>query len=1112
MNDVPKTALQLYFLGPWRVVHAQRGDLEFRGRLPLALLAYLAVESARPHSRESLLGLLWPELPEADARNNLRVTWSRLGKRLGAGAPPPFLTSTRFELSFNPDSSHWLDVTEFETLVAAVERHGHENGRVCPDCCRKLARAAELYRGSFLDGFYLDGCLAFEEWQFVRRERLHLQVLEALARLAGFYERDGDLRQAERYARRLLELDALREDAHRQLMRLLNGQGQRAEALAQYQACRRVLRDELGVEPDPETLLLYQRIQAGAHLEPVTQGAAATHNLPESLTPFFGREEELAHIAARLRAGDYRLLSIVGSGGIGKSRLALQAARENLHLFPDGAYFVPLAPVRAAGEVPAAIAAALGLSFDQSAVSPRQQLLGELLPRHMLLILDNLEHLLCREETAAPVVELLLDMLRQAPRLSLLVTSRQRIDVQAEDLYQLSGLPVPGPGDTVGASRFASVRLFCDRAYRLHKAFKLSDQNLADVVRLCALVEGMPLALELAAAWIRELAPIDLVAALEQGLDRLQTGMRDLAPQHRSLRAVFEHSWRLLAPAEQDWLGQLGVFRGSFSSEAAGQVAGATPGDLTGLRYKSLIQSTGGSRYDMHPLLRHFALEKLSHKPELENGAKQRHSAFFLAYVGGRAERLHGAEPHRALEEIGADLDNVRQAWDWAVENGRTPSLHESGCIPGLARFYAMSGLYAEGQAVFEKALGGLEILDGEDAPAGLTSGPVRLGLLTELADMLIRQSKLGQATARAQEAAGLAARLGDDYGQARAYLLWGYACAQAGQVAPARRHLETGLDLARRGGHMALEGELLRYLGNALIKLGERQRGNECLEQALHIHRQVGDRAQEQAVLLYLGATHLEQHDYPAGRDYLEGALRLIQATGDRPLEARIQNALGYASAALGDLEVALGHHQISRQISQQIGDPLQESHALHNLCTVNRKLGRLDTAETFGREALRLALEHHLLDPEGYAWLHLGYVLLDMGRLPAAGDAFARSRSAWLSLDRPPLVTEATAGLAEAALRQGDLAEALDRVERVLPALAKGALDGSDEPFRIYLACYRVLQAHADPRARALLEQAHDLLSRQGSLLAGEESRAAFLHNVPAHRDIVDLWHKSM
>jgi DNA-binding SARP family transcriptional activator len=262
-DDLKMAELQLYLLGPGRVVHAQRGELEFRGRLPLALLAYLAVESDRPHSRESLLGLLWPELPEADARNNLRVTCSRLRKRLGAGNPIPFLTSTRFELGFNPDSSHWLDVAEFQALIAAVEGHAHDTGRVCPDCCHKLARAAELYRNPFLDGFYLDGCPAFEEWQLVQRERLHVQILETLARLAGFYEGNGELKRAEHYARRLLELDALREDVHRQLMRLLNGQGQRAEALAQYQACRQVLREELGVEPDPETLLLYQGIKAG---------------------------------------------------------------------------------------------------------------------------------------------------------------------------------------------------------------------------------------------------------------------------------------------------------------------------------------------------------------------------------------------------------------------------------------------------------------------------------------------------------------------------------------------------------------------------------------------------------------------------------------------------------------------------------------------------------------------------------------------------------------------------------------------------------------------------------------------------------------------------------
>jgi DNA-binding SARP family transcriptional activator len=257
--------LQLHFLGLGRVVHAHRGDIEFRGRLLLALLAYLAVESDQAHSRETLMGLLWPELPEADARNNLRVTWSRLRARLGPSAGPPFLTSTRFDLRFNPESSHWLDVAEFRALIAAAEGHVHDEPQVCPDCCQKLARAAELYHGGFLAGFYLDGCPAFEEWQFIQRERLHLQTLDLLTELAHCYELKGELKTAERYTRRLLELDPLREDAHRRMMRLLNGQGQRGAALAQYQACRRVLTDELGVEPDGETLMLYQQIKSGAH-------------------------------------------------------------------------------------------------------------------------------------------------------------------------------------------------------------------------------------------------------------------------------------------------------------------------------------------------------------------------------------------------------------------------------------------------------------------------------------------------------------------------------------------------------------------------------------------------------------------------------------------------------------------------------------------------------------------------------------------------------------------------------------------------------------------------------------------------------------------------------
>jgi tetratricopeptide (TPR) repeat protein len=255
------------------------------------------------------------------------------------------------------------------------------------------------------------------------------------------------------------------------------------------------------------------------------------------------------------------------------------------------------------------------------------------------------------------------------------------------------------------------------------------------------------------------------------------------------------------------------------------------------------------------------------------------------------------------------------------------------------------------------------------------------------------------------------------------------------------------------------------------------------------------------------LGVTHLERYEYVVGRTYLQEALRLIQTTGDRALEARIENALGFVLAALGEYEAALGHHHRSRQISQQIDDPFQESHGLHNLCTVNRKLGRLETAEAYGREALRLGLEHHLLDPEAYAWLHLGYVLLDMKRLSAAADAFARSRTGWISLGRMSLAMEATAGQAEVALRQGKLDEALVHVEKVLRYLAENSLDGTDEPFHIYLTCYRVLQARGDARTPALLAEAVQLLNTRASLLPDKKTRQGFLANVPAHQALMSL-----
>ncbi len=328
--------LNLSFLGSPQIAHSQTGEITFPKRKALALFAYLAIESDHLHSRESLLGLFWPELPTAAAQNNLRVTWSQVRKRIESDQDDsdPYLIGTRLDLGFNPHSNHTLDVTLFLDLIAATRAHGHSSRLECSECAERLAQAVELVRGEFLAGFSLGDCPAFDEWLFIQRERLHLQITTALEELADFHENAGQVEAANQYVQRLLEFDPLLERAHRQLMRLLAAAGRRSAALDQYETCRRLLANELGVPPAPETVLLAEQIRALAPTQ--TDTPQSRHNLPTPLSRFIGREQEIEQLQKLFEDGAAQVVTLAGTGGVGKTRLALQVAHNVVNHFNDG--------------------------------------------------------------------------------------------------------------------------------------------------------------------------------------------------------------------------------------------------------------------------------------------------------------------------------------------------------------------------------------------------------------------------------------------------------------------------------------------------------------------------------------------------------------------------------------------------------------------------------------------------------------------------------------------------------------------------------------------------------------------------------------------------------
>ena len=446
-----------------------------------------------------------------------------------------------------------------------------------------------------------------------------------------------------------------------------------------------LMADVLAIAPEDRAAFISFARQATNAQSRLLDDLIPTVNLPAQPTPFIGREHELAHIAERLNDSVCRLLTLVGPGGIGKTRLALQAAADRVGEYADGVFFVSLTPVGATTLISSAIASALQISF-YGQENPDAQLVNYLRRKHLLLVLDNYEHLLGG-------IGLLVDLLANAPRLKLLVTSRERLNMQEEWAMPVEGLPFPAQDINGNLSRYSAVQLFVQTALRIDQFFSLEGHEAA-VADICRAVEGMPLGLELAATWLRVIPCSQIAGQIRRDLDFLATTLRNIEERHRSLRVVFEHSWSLLSVAERNVVMKLSVFRGGCDLEAAEQVAGASLRLVAGLVDKSLVRLNIAGRYDMHELLRQFAADKLLEYDQVD-AARHRHLQHYLSLTEELEKQYFGPQHMAAMDRLGAEYDNCQAALDWALQAGDT----ESGLrlANALGWFWKLRGNRIEG-------------------------------------------------------------------------------------------------------------------------------------------------------------------------------------------------------------------------------------------------------------------------------------------------------------------------------------------------------------------------------------------------------------------------------
>jgi len=927
-----------------------------------ALLVYLAVEADRPHRRDSLVGLLWPECPDQVARHNLRQALFSLRRAIGDHtATPPYLLISRDAIQFSTASDYSLDLAQFNAIFRACQEN---TSRGIEDPAIRAARLEEmvkLYRGDFLHDFFLADSAEFEQWALVQRESLHQRALDAHSDLAGYHEQHRDFQAARRHALRQLELDPWREEAHCQVMRALALDGQRTAALAQYETCRRVLADELGVEPSAETRDLVEQIRAGKvkteDESPSSIPAAPIHNLPVSLTSFHGREQELVDLDRLLADPECRCISLVGPGGIGKTRLAVQAAQRRRAGLAHGVAFIPLASVGSVEAAVAAIAGALRLSFYGPS-EPKDQLLSYLSGKQMLLILDNVEQLLVEGSTLANIVELLLDILQRAPGVKLLVTSREALNLQEEWVFEVRGLAFPDTEQTEKPDEYPAVALFVQRARRASPGLAFSQADLAAIAHICRLVEGLPLAIELAATWVRVLSPAEIAQEIEGSLDFLTASVRDLPERHRSMRVVFDHSWQRLSAREQQVLSQLSVFRGGFSRQAAGQVAGASLPVLSTLVNRTLLRRAAAGRYELHELVRQYSAARLAADAGAHAAAQERHCRYFLALAEAAEQELKGRNQLEWLGRLEQEHDNLRAALAWALESDHTTpgggelALRLSGA---LRWFWRMRGHFHEGLGWLTKSL--------QQHPEGRTAA-LAAALLGKSV-LTYELGNLGATRLSAEESAAIYRELGVQHGLAEALSFIGIALIWGGEASLGQARLEEALAICRKAGDRWGEARALYRLGSCLADCAGDPTGRAMLEESVAILNDLNEKCFLTSVLLSLGVVDVGLGNYAAARARFEHGLAIARENEHSLLMADALTNLGSVYGILGEHSTAQSHLEQALQVYQEHGCSIWQTDVWCTLAENAISQGDLTTA----RFCLQAA--SNLLETSENKWL---------------------------------------------------------------------------------------------------------------------------------------------